>query len=49
MLEYSFCDKLYLAWGLYTRDIATQKPRSPDMGNSVLRSNPSESNILGLC
>lgn len=39
MLEYSFCDRLYLALGLYTRDIATQKPHSPDMGNSMLRSN----------
>lgn len=48
LLEYSFCDKLYIAWGLYTRDIATQDPHSPGMGNSMLRENPSESNILGL-
>lgn len=44
----TICDSLYLAWGLYTRDIATEKPHSPDMGNSKLRSNMSDSNILGL-
>jgi len=46
LLEYSLSDNKYIARGLYAREFATQKPRFPDMGNSMVWSNTSNWNVL---